>query len=274
MKATDRQIINAYRKAGSVWKAAKALGMCGQSVHERIKKLKIKTSRNFWRKDEINEIESHYNLHADTGTISVLAKRLGRTARSIHIKANRLGITSGRGVRPKLYLRVWKGMDEPTARKIFEKFKRSRMGVGVFCRTNKLDDLGFSRTMQEFFPDEWDHVVESKIPRTTMYRLGRAVEYAVRNDLRKRGYFVLRSPRSLGIVDLVAIKTGTVLFVQCKRSLELGIREWNGLIDLSESVGATPILAGRPAHRGYVYRRLISRKDGSKRKQPMDEFTP
>ena len=41
-KATNSQIIEAYSKHGNIWKAAKDLGMCGQSVHERLVKLGIK----------------------------------------------------------------------------------------------------------------------------------------------------------------------------------------------------------------------------------------
>ena len=40
-KATDEEIIAAYGETNNVWKAAEILGMCGQSVHERLKRLKI-----------------------------------------------------------------------------------------------------------------------------------------------------------------------------------------------------------------------------------------
>lgn len=42
-KATDEQVINAYQKHGNVWKVGKELGMCGQSIHERLKRLNVKT---------------------------------------------------------------------------------------------------------------------------------------------------------------------------------------------------------------------------------------
>ncbi len=41
-KATDQQIIDSYKKHSSIWKAADELNMCGQSVHERLKKMGIK----------------------------------------------------------------------------------------------------------------------------------------------------------------------------------------------------------------------------------------
>ena len=38
-KASDNDVLESYRRNGSVWRAAKELGMCGQSVHERLEKL-------------------------------------------------------------------------------------------------------------------------------------------------------------------------------------------------------------------------------------------
>ena len=37
-KATDQQILDAYNKVHNVWKVGELLGMCGQSVHERLKR--------------------------------------------------------------------------------------------------------------------------------------------------------------------------------------------------------------------------------------------
>ena len=41
-KATDNQVKCAYKKHGSVWKAADELGMCGQSIQERLKRMGVK----------------------------------------------------------------------------------------------------------------------------------------------------------------------------------------------------------------------------------------
>jgi hypothetical protein len=54
----------------------------------------------------------------------------------------------------------------------------------------------------------------------------------------------------------------------------LNVREWNSLYDIAVSVGAIPVLAGRPTGRGIQYKRLIGRKDGSRRRQPMEDFRP
>lgn len=91
---------------------------------------------------------------------------------------------------------------------------------------------------------------------------------------RLRYPITLRSPRSGGPADIVAIKKGCQLLVQCKRSMCCGVNEWNTLFDLAESVGAIPVLAGRPTGRGLVYMKITGRKDGSRRTQPMEKYAP
>jgi len=116
--------------------------------------------------------------------------------------------------------------------------------------------------------------VKAKQPRQSMYRLGRSFEYRTRDHLRGLGYFVLRSPASKSPIDLVAIRPGRVLLVQCKRNGALAPGEWNELFDLAETCGAVPILAGAPMGRGVSYHLLTGRKDGARRAQPCESFDP
>ncbi len=108
--------------------------------------------------------------------------------------------------------------------------------------------------------------------RSTGYRLGRDLEYRAKRLLETDGYFVLRAAASKGPVDLVAIKPGQTLFVQCKRSGTLPPAEWNALFDLALPLGAVPLMAVRGL-RGTQFQRLTGRKDGSRRRQPMTPFT-
>lgn len=106
------------------------------------------------------------------------------------------------------------------------------------------------------------------------YRNGRAFEYKVRDALKARGYFVLRSAGSKSPVDLAALSHTGILLVQCKRSGKLGIAEWNRLYELAESVNAMPLMA-EAAYRGSViFWRLVEGKDGSRRNQPMEPYRP
>ena len=89
----------------------------------------------------------------------------------------------------------------------------------------------------------------------TPYVRGVRFEYRVRNHLSSRGYIVLRSPRSGGPIDLVAIRSGEVLFIQCKTSKHnMTRRETDELIELARSVNAKPILAYRDPKPPYKIR--------------------
>ncbi|MFI1165578.1 restriction endonuclease [Streptomyces sp. NPDC020801] len=106
-------------------------------------------------------------------------------------------------------------------------------------------------------------------PRSNYHR-GRDLEHRVRTHLREEGYEVLRTAGSKSKVDLVAIKPGQILLVQCKRSGALPPAEWNALWDLAQMVGAVPVLAEQLT-RGRKYWRLTARKDQPGRPQPMAE---
>jgi Holliday junction resolvase len=108
---------------------------------------------------------------------------------------------------------------------------------------------------------------------TNYARAGRAVEHAARHLLDDAGYWTQRSAASKGAVDIIALKHGQILFVQCKRSGALPPAEWNALYGLAMELGAVPVLAQiRLAPRRVVLHRLTAPKDGSRRQQPMEEF--
>ncbi|MFI2426553.1 restriction endonuclease [Streptomyces sp. NPDC018955] len=109
-------------------------------------------------------------------------------------------------------------------------------------------------------------------PRRSNYARGRDLEHRVRAHLREEGYEVLRTAGSKSKVDLVAIKPGQILLVQCKRSGALPPAEWNALWDLAAMVGAVPVLAEQLS-RGRKYWRLTGRKDVPGKRQPYVELT-
>ena len=107
---------------------------------------------------------------------------------------------------------------------------------------------------------------------STGYDLGRALEYRVKGLLERDGYYVIRAAASKGPVDLAAMKPRQLLLVQCKRSGALPPSEWNELYDLAVRLGAVPLMARRGT-RGTQLLRLTARKDGTRRRQPMEPFT-
>jgi Holliday junction resolvase len=270
-KVTDQQIEEAYQRTGSCRGAANELGLCPQSVHERAVRLKINKSVNVITEAERTLLKKEYVKYALLGKLDVLAAKMGRTKPLICREAKNLGLTDK--ARPRGYSAIWKNMTEEEAQVLWDQFKASPLGLGRFCRVKKFGEIGFWKTMTKYFNDEYEYVIESKTPKTTKYRRGRQFEYRARDHLKKIGFFVLRSPASRSPIDLVAIRNGEVLFVQCKISGALPPGEWNELYDLALSVGALPLLAERDGQRGLLFHRLTGRKDGSRRAQPYEAIS-
>lgn len=104
------------------------------------------------------------------------------------------------------------------------------------------------------------------------YRRGVRFEHETLADLEANGYFAVRTPGSKGVADIVAVKVGQVLFVQCKISGSLPPAPWNGLYDTAMTFGAVPVLAERPGAHVVRYWRLDTRKDAGRRVQPRSPF--
>jgi Holliday junction resolvase len=75
------------------------------------------------------------------------------------------------------------------------------------------------------------------------YRKGRRLEYVVRDMFRRRGWFVVRAAASKP-VDLVCIKDGEVVLVECKYGVK-GVRwaELAPLLEAAERANARLVLA-------------------------------
>ena len=267
-QVTDQQLIEAYRRHKSVHAAGRELGIHGSSVHERLVKLGVLCDggRKAFTAEELNTLRAEYAICRKLGKVKELAQRFGRSYGAVAAKAHELGLSDATDERR--WRGTWKYMTKECAAALFERFKKSRRTVNQFCAFMGFDEDSFRQTMRRFFRDEWDHVVESKAPRQSKYRLGRQLEYRVLDELREKGYYALRSPRSSGPVDVVGIHKSLVVFVQCKRSGNISASEWNTLLDLAESVGAIPLLAATPTGRGTVFKRLThATEKGQKRSQ-------
>ena len=95
----------------------------------------------------------------------------------------------------------------------------------------------------------------------TNYSAGRTFEWKCRDNLRSEGYEVIRSAGSKSKVDLIGLKPGQLLLVQCKRDGTIGPAEWNRLVELAGWVGAIPVLAvNGPRGYGVDYWRLTGPK--------------
>ena len=88
------------------------------------------------------------------------------------------------------------------------------------------------------------------------YSDGRAVEYAVIDDLKANGYVHMRGASSKGFCDVVAIKPGEALFVNVKRTTPPGPAERADLLRVAGFIGAVPLVALKPLRQGLEYRLL------------------
>jgi len=268
---SDEQLLAAYRKAGSYKKAGELLGINGSSIHLRLQRIgETNPHYSLFTKRDEEILQAEYLDYRDLGRLDDLAKMMGRTKAFICRKAGELGLTDINCRRP--HLAIWKYMQESAARLIFDDFKKSELGMGKYCDLKEYDDLNFSLTMRKFFPDEWEHVIEAKIPIGTAYQKGRKFEYRVLEDLRANGFNALRSQSSRSLIDLIAFRPGLIIVIQCKLIGELGIQGWNGLFDLSGSIGAIPILASPGTNETVDYFRLLAKKDGSRDQQPCEKI--
>ncbi len=110
----------------------------------------------------------------------------------------------------------------------------------------------------------------------THYSRGRNFEWTVRDHLAENGYSVMRMAGSKGNakVDLVAIKPGQQLYIQCKTSAgALGPDEWDRLVEVASWVGAIPVLAAKGGRgEGIKYTRLLGPKRRGARIQNVERF--
>jgi len=75
------------------------------------------------------------------------------------------------------------------------------------------------------------------------YRAGLVLEHATRTVLEADGYYVIRSAGSKGAADLVAIKPGEVLLVQCKLDGKMPPYERLAYGQLADRLGVVSLVA-------------------------------
>lgn len=85
---SNQDIVDAYLRTGSVWKAGKELGLAGQTVHERLKAIGHRLPSSDWTDEEVAELTALANQM----TIAQIANRLGRPYNGVALKISRLGL--------------------------------------------------------------------------------------------------------------------------------------------------------------------------------------
>lgn len=149
------------------------------------------------------------------------------------------------------------------------RFRDSSLQLNQWCAKIGTTTGTFRKHIRKYFKREYDEVVASKKPKSSQYKLGRAFEYSVRDKFKSKGYLVIRSAQSKGIADLVALRDGNAILIQCKRGGAISGEEWDTFYNEAMRVGAVPIIAERPTGRGVRLYCLESNKSENKRR-PFD----
>jgi len=140
---------------------------------------------------------------------------------------------------------------------LWKQFKASGLTLGEFASSIKRSAGTLSRLFKAKTPSLWETHLEESATVVHDYVRGRNFEYRVRDYYRKLGYFVLRSPVSRGLIDLVAVRKGEVLGIQCKLSkFGFSKKEKEVLILFCKQFGMMPIFAYRDINRRIVTENL------------------
>lgn len=155
-KATSEEVIQAYRETGSVWSAAKLLGMCGQSVWERLRVLDYPMPTRMWSADEVEELKRI----AGECTIGEIATRLGRPYAGIACKISELGLGTRYGNRGRR--KAPTGYAKPRVKKLIGRLEEYSGSLKSFCRNHSLDLELFVKAIQRVDRPFWEDYTRRK----------------------------------------------------------------------------------------------------------------
>lgn len=148
---TAQDIIDAYQRTGSVWRAGKELGLAGQTVHERLLAVGYPLAGRRWTGDEIDELRAL----AGHATIGEIARRLGRPYNGVACKISDLGIGSRAGNRRKVKIPRGAGYDKASVKKYMRQLDTSGDSIYRFARRNGLGIEALVQAIERDDPDWW-----------------------------------------------------------------------------------------------------------------------
>jgi len=150
----------------------------------------------------------------------------------------------------------WELVSPIVFEKLLLRFTARRGDIGAFCAKLGISAPGFDRAMRSRFGSKWALSKAGRRPKQSPYRLGRAFEYRVRDHFRSCGYWAQRSPASKTKVDIIALRPGEAVFIQCKRRARPSRRELNQLLLEAKKAGAKAFIASSKTGRGIDFERI------------------
>jgi hypothetical protein len=149
---TNEQVINAYRNTGSVWKAGKELGILGQSVWERLRRMDYPMGNQKWTAAERAELEGLVRTGISLGEIG---RRLGRPYAGTAIKISRWKLRpQWRYSHPRKPKRG-SGANKAKATKWKRIFERDHTPLRQLARKESVHPSSIGWAMEYYFPGWW-----------------------------------------------------------------------------------------------------------------------
>lgn len=162
---SNQDIIDAYLRTGSVWKAGKELGLAGQTVHERLKALGHKLPGSEWTDEEVAELTAL----ANEMTIAQIANRLGRPYNGVALKISRLGLGQRFGNKQKKKIPRTGEYTKAKVQEYVKELTESGEKVTKFSRQKGLGIEPLVNAIQRFDPQWYESYCEANAvkPKTT-----------------------------------------------------------------------------------------------------------
>lgn len=150
-RVTNEQVIAAYRQTGNIWKAAKLLGIGGQSLWERLKRLGVSLANERWSDEEVAELLTL----AESCTLAEIGRRLGRSYAGVACKVSELGIGVRYGNRVRTKLKRGSGLTKAAVAQYIKQLSNWGGPLRQFCVQRGIDLEQFVRALQHYAPDYW-----------------------------------------------------------------------------------------------------------------------
>ena len=155
-KVSDQEVIDAYRNHGSVWKASKHLGICGQSISERLRRLGFDNSRN-WTQEELDLLCEMYKRQRPN--LDELAAILGRNKTNICRKARQFGFTDQARKKGGKY----EHLDKQRVLELFNLFDQLQpLCMREFCKMQGYWCHSLSTLFKKYAPERYKEITKAK----------------------------------------------------------------------------------------------------------------
>lgn len=209
---TNEEIIKAYMDYGSVWKAAKNLGLSGQTVHERLRLIGYKLANSTWTDEEVSELREL----ANSMTISQIANKLGRPYNGVALKISRLGIGERFGNKGSKKPKKTEKYYKYNIKQYIKDIDSTSITITKFAKQNNLQIESLANNIQAFFPEWWEQYAsknavkdKTKCPycETEFWPLSHKQIYCTRKcaaDARvDSGYFGGKRRQTIGLAERI-----------------------------------------------------------------------